>query len=70
MDAKEGKQDYVQFMHWFERHYPALHAAHGHLITVPVDGEGVTVEKDGMPMTVYHEMVSITKRYYQLESRG
>lgn len=67
MGPKEGKQDYLQFMQWFQNHYPDLYMEHGQSITVPVDGEGVTVLKDGMSQNVYQTIIDITKMYYQQE---
>ncbi len=65
-----GTADYVSFMNWFEQKHPGLWNAYGKCIIAPIDGEGVTVEKDGMSMDTYKALVEITREYYRHENIG
>lgn len=64
----EGTTDYVAFMDWFHKKHPSLWKMYGKTIIAPIDGEGVTVEQDGMSMDAYKAMVEITREYYRQEN--
>lgn len=69
MAHAEGMEDYLNFMHWFQQHYPELYTNHWKVITMPVDGEGVTVDKDSMDQALYHKIIAITQAYYKKENQ-
>ena len=69
MENKQGSLDYKAFMEWFKEHYPLLYAKHHETISVPSDGEGVTVGKDKMDERTYKILIGITKEYYREENQ-
>jgi hypothetical protein len=67
MSSKRAILDYKAFMNWFGEKYPELFKLHRDTIIAPVDGEGVTVDKDGMDAETYKKVIAATKEYYQNE---
>jgi hypothetical protein len=69
MDHTPEMQDYTTFMEWFQNKYPELYMCCWKEIKVPVDGEGVTVNKDGLDDETYTAIIKATKEYYQNEHK-
>ena len=63
------REDYLSFMEWFEKKHPGLWKQYRKCIIAPVDGEGVTIEQDGMDIDAYKALVEITREYYMFENR-
>ncbi len=63
------KRDYIAFMEWFQEKHPDLYACCWKEITPPVDGEGVTVNKDGMDADTYTAVIKATQEFYRDEHR-
>lgn len=63
----EAHADYLAFMQWFQNTYPDLYACCWKDITAPIDGEGVTVLKDGMDAETYRSVIKATEEYYRNE---
>jgi hypothetical protein len=54
-------------MQWFQKKYPELYSCCWKDITAPVDGEGVTVNKDALDEETYKALISATQEYYRNE---
>jgi len=67
MNSKRAILDYEAFMNWFSEKYPDLFKMYKDTIIAPVDGEGVTVDKDGMDAETYKTVIAATKEYYRNE---
>ena len=65
----EGKADYLAFMHWFQNAHPDLYACCWKSIIAPIDGEGVTVNKDEIDRATYTAVIEATKEYYRHENQ-